>query len=437
MADSQIAYTQSTMPMGASHEVFAPGIRDVINHASPVAGLFQNVGSKGFQVLGKKLVISTQLLYTGGFIGTGGYFPDSEWADADTLEFTPAQTYLRRSISNFIAARSTGVGAFEDHESSIDRQAWFAIKKGTTRHCFGSSNATVCVLDGAAVSTTVLQVKDGYGHAGTNPLMYIEPGMKMALLDASASYAVIGVAQVASVSLSTKRITFASVIDASSIGVAGDPLVFVTTTDAGTRRQNERGRAPMGLRDILDPEGVNTSYGNIAESARPRIKPVRRNSVDFDEAEIMDFWGEIEAASGMQVTPETHVHTCQRAVFNQLARSLLPFGQFQKDGRELEGGWSTVRVAGQDLLVDQQHTHDELMTHCIDHYAVCDLEGEPHVDTSAGGEWKQLDDFDGREKMWKHYVQRFAVQRNASGTLKNIAVASGAADRFAAVPTST
>lgn len=436
MSDTQITHMQTTMPTGGSHENFTPGIRDVINHASPIAGLFATVGDKGYSIVGKKLVISTQLLYSGGWLGTDGYYPDSEYADPDVLEFTPAQLYLRRAIANFIAARAKGRGAFEDHETLVEKQAWGAIKRGTTRHIHGDSNATVCLCDGAAVSTTILQVKDGYGHVGTNPLMYIEPGMRMALLDASNSFAVIGVAKVASIALSTKRITFATAID-DGTAVAGDPLVFVTTTDSGSRRVNERGRAPMGLRNILDPDGNSTTYGGITESSRPRIKPVRRTSVDFDEAEIMDFWGEIEGAGGITVTPETHVHTAQRSVYNEYARTLLPYTQITGKGRDLEGGWETVRAGGQDFLIDSFHTHDELMTHCIDHYVVVDLEGEPHVDTSGGPEWQQIDDYDGREKLWKHYVQRFAVQRNASGTLRAISVTSGYADRFAAVPTST
>lgn len=434
MSDSQIAHLQGTIPTGASHENFAPGIRDVINHASPVAGLFQTVGSKGFQIVGKKLVISTQLLYSGGFMGTNGYYSDSEYADPDVMEFTPAQLYLRRAVSNFIAARASGAGAFEDHLSLVEKQAWGAIKRGTTRHIYGDSNATVCTF-ASRTSATVLVVQDGYGHDGTNPLMFIEPGMKMQLLDASNAFAVIGTAKVSSVNTATKSITFATDIDTASTGVAGDPLVFVTTTDTGDRRVNERGYAPLGLRNILDPDGNGTSYGGITESSRARIKPVRRASVDFDEAEIMDFFGELEAASGVAVSPETHVHTCQRGVYNAYARTLVPYTQIAGKGRELDGGWDTVRAGGQDFLIDAFHTHDELMSHCIEHYVVCDLEGEAHVDTSGGPEWSNIDDYDGREKRWKHYVQRFAAQRNASGTLKGIAVSD--ADRFAAVPTAT
>lgn len=436
MSSSQTAFVQSTMPTGASHELFAPGIRDVINHASPVAGLFSNIGPKGYQIVGKKLVISTQLLYAGGWMGSNGYYGDSEYADPDTMEFTPAQLYLRRALANFIAARASGTGAFEDHETLIEKQAWAAIKRGTTRHIFGDSNATVALCDGAAVSTTILQLKSGYGHTGTNPLMYIEPGMKMALLDVSNSYAIIGVAKVSSIALSTKRVTFSTAID-DGTAVAGDVLVFVTTTDSGSRRVAERGYAPLGFRNILDPDGNSSTYGTITESSRPRIKPVRRASVDFDEAEIMDFWGEIEAAYGQTVTPDSHVHTCQRAVYNAYARTLLPYTQIVGKGRDLEGGWETLRCGGQDFLVDSFHTHDELMTHALDAYVVLDLEGEPHVDTSGGPEWQQIDDYDGREKLWKHYVQRFAVQRNGSGTLKGIAVASGTADKFAAIPTAT
>jgi hypothetical protein len=436
MSDTQIAHLQGTIPTGASHELFHPGIRDVINHASPVAGLFSSVGSKGYDIVGKKLVISTQLLYSGGWIGTDGYYGDTEYADPDVMEFTPAQLYLRRSIANFIAARAKGAGAFEDHKTLVENQAWNAIKRGTTRHIHGDANATVCLVD-SRTSATVLVVKDGYGHSGTNPLMYIEPNMKMALLDASNSYALLGVAKVSSIVLSTKTITFSTDIDTGALAVAGDVLVFVTTTDSGSRRVNERGRAPMGLRNFLDPDGNGSSYGGITESTRPRIKPVRRSSVDFDEHEIMDFWGELEGASGQAVGPDTHVHTCQRAVYNALARTLTPSTQIVGKGAELEGGWDTIRIAGQDFLLDAQHTHDELMTHAKDHYVVIDLEGEPHVDTSGGPEWQQVDDFDAREKLWKHYVQRIAVQRNCSGTLKGIAVTSGHADRFAAVPTST
>lgn len=436
MSDTQIAHLQGTMPTGASHDLYAPGMREVINHASPVAGLFKNLGSKGFQIVGKKLIIATQLLYSGGWMGTDGYFGDSEYADPDNLEFTPAQLYLRRAIANFIAARATGAGAFEDHKTLVEQQAWNAIQRGTNRHVHGDANATVCTF-ATRVDATTLTVQDGYGHDGTNPLMYIEQGMKMQLLDASNSFAVIGTAEVESTVLSTKTVNFVTDIDTSSTGVAGDPLVFVTTTDSGSRRVNERGRAPMGLRNILDPDSNGSSYGNITESTRPRIKPVRRLSEDFDEHEIMDFWGEIEAASGMTVSPESHVHTCQRGVYNEFARTITPFTQITSKGRDLEGGWETVRCAGQDFLVDSFHTHDELMTHCPDHYVVVDLEGDAHVDTSGGPEWQQIDDFDGREKLWKQYCQRFAVQRNACGTLRQIAVRSGYADRFAANPTET
>lgn len=433
---SQVDHLQATMPTGASHELFAPGIRDVINHASPVAGLFQNLGSKGYQIVGKKLVIATQLLYAGGWMGTDGHYGDSEYADPDNLEFTPAQLYLRRAINNFIAARAMGDGAFEDHLTLVEQQAWGAIKRGTTRHIFGDANATVATV-ASRTSGTVFVLKDGYGHVGTNPGMYIEPNMKMALLDASDSYAVLGVAKVSTYVPSTKTITFATTIDAGTDAVAGDPLVFVTTTDSGDRRVAERGYAPLGLRNILDPDGNGSSYGNITESTRARIKPVRRSSSDFDEAEIMDFLGEIEAAGGTTVSPETHVLSCQRAVYNEYARTLLPYTQIGQKGRDLEGGWETVRAGGQDFLVDSFHTHDELMAHCVEDYVVLDLEGEPHVDRSAGTEWHQIDDYDGREKLWKHYVQRLAIQRNRSGTLKGIATQSGAADRFAAVPTST
>src|SRR5690606_38942779 len=116
------------------------------------------------------------------------------------------------------------------------------------------------------------------------------------------------------------------------------------------------------------------------------------DSEDWGEVEMMDFVGQIEDRSQSPVTPDTHVFSCQRAVFNALARTLIPYTQIQQKGRELEGGWETVRIAGHDFLIDSYHTPDELMAHCLEDYHVVDLDGEPSVYDKDGSPYQRLAD---------------------------------------------
>ncbi|HET7322164.1 MAG TPA: hypothetical protein VFI96_06690 [Longimicrobiaceae bacterium] len=435
-ADSQVANLQAVSDIGnLVHEVFVDKVVPHYAHLSPAAGLFTNAKPGEYTMVGKKLVFSADLLFTGGALATDGYLPDHEYVDPVPMETTPARMYVRRAVDEFVVARGMSPGAFEEFGSRVERQGLEAFHRMTTRHVHGASTASVCVV-ASRTSSTVFVVKDGYGHAGTNPLMHVRPGMALALLDSSNAFATLGAARIESINYSTKTITFASPIDASPIGAAGDVFVFPTTTDtSATRFKVERGFAPLGLRDLLDPDGNNSAYLTISEATHPEIKPVRKASSDFTEVEVMEFIGEVEAQGQTTVSPETHTFTTQKAVEHELAKTLIGYTQMQQKGAKLQGGWDTVMIGPYRFLIDAYHTHDELMLHCLDDYRVVPLGSsstQGAVATPDGNKYARLADFDGKEWYMRAWLQRFMVRRNRSGVLTGISVSS--ADRFAAVP---
>lgn len=418
------------------HDVFVNRIKPHLDHLSPVAGLFRQLGPGGYTIIGKKLNFAGKVRASGGAIATGGQLPDHQFQVPVNFNTTPARTYVRRAVDNFIVAAAVQPGAYEDFMGEVEKQAVEAFERMQTRHIFGASTGTVCLCD-ARTSQTITQVKDGYAHTGTNPLLFIEKGDILAWHDASNSFAVGGAGSVASVAYSTKRITWnANFDDGATTITSGDVLAFATTTSttADYFKTERQATTPLGLRDILDPDANNSSYLGVAEAGNERTKPLRRASSTWGEVEFMDFVGEIEAASNSPVTPDSHVFSLQRAPLNELARTLVSYTQVMGKGQDLVGGWETVSLANNDFLIDGYHTHNELMAHSLEDYFVVDLDGEPGVWAGDGNQYRRLSDFDGKEWFMKHYLQRFADRRNRSGTLTGISISDYDADRFASVP---
>ena len=406
------------------HENYVNEVQPWLDHIDEFAALFQKIGPKGYSMIGEKLVFAGDDTYSGGFMGTDGYLPDSQYVQPRELETTPARLYIRRAVDNFLQSLAVKPGAYEDFFARIQKQMVDAVKRGTAFHIHGSTNATVCTFVSRTDADTLV-VDAGFGHASQAPLQFVEPGMYLALLDASNSYATIGAAEVDSItyntSATTATINFTSDIDTSSTGADGDPLVFCTTADeSASHFVAERGKAPLGMLDIVSPGGGTTTLLNLAESTSARWTPLRRASTDFGHVEIMEFLEEIGTRSNSEVSAQTHVITMQNGVWIELAKDLLPFQQQAQLGRELEGGWRTVRVGEHDFLKSQYHIWDAVYAVCPEDLAVVDLDGEPAVWAGDGSQFSRLADYDGKEWFLRHYVQRFPTRRNRMGALTGV-----------------
>lgn len=405
------------------HENYVNKVWPLVEMVDPFVAMFTEADG-GFDLVGEKLVGAYQHDFSGGFIGTGGYIPDSEKAGRVRWETTPTRLYIRRAVDRFMAKRATKPGAFEDYIGAIMAEQVDAIKRGQARHIHGSNSGTVCTFV-SRTSATVLVVDAGYGVAGVQPTMFVQPGMTMALLDANDSYAVIGAAVVTAVahttSSTTATITFATDIDTSSTGADGDPLVFCTTADeSATRFETERSNAPNGLLDIIDPSDSLSAFMGITEASYPRFNPIRRASVNFGHIEIMEFLAEIAAKSTSEVNTQTHVITMQEGVKIELAKGLLPYQQQDQLGRELRGGWKSVNIAGFNAVTSNYHLPEVLYAICPEEIVVANLDGDPSTFAEDGSERSRLADYDGYEWFVSHYVQRWCLRRNRLGALTGI-----------------
>jgi hypothetical protein len=387
---------------------------------------------------GKKLVFAADATYSGMGMATNGYLPASQYVEPVRLETTPARIYVRRAVDNFAVARGGGEAAFEDFMSRIMRQMWEAFERAQVRHIHGSSEAVVCTVL-TRTSATVVVVNNGYGYTGAHPTMFLEPGMWLASHDVSASNAVLGVAVISSIvhntSNETATITFATSIEGSGTIAVGDKLCFATSkTSTDDWFVTERNYAPLGLLDLIDPANAASSYLGLSETTTPRLQPVVRASADWGEVEFMEFAAEIAAKSNSPVTPQSHTFTCQEGVVLELAKTLVPFTQINQKGKDLEGGWTTVRVAGHDFVTDSYHIPDVVYALCMEDAFVCPLDGDERVWDGDGSEFRRLANFDGKEWFARHYVQRFLNRRNRSGAMTG--VVNPNKDRYSAQPLS-
>ncbi|MFW6010494.1 MAG: hypothetical protein ACOC9H_01115 [Gemmatimonadota bacterium] len=420
------------------HENYVDEVKPWLDHLSPVAGLFDTIGDQGYDLIGEKLVSAAESTYSGGGMATDGNLPDHQYVDPVRWETIPARSYIRRAVDNFVQALGRQPGAFEEFFARVQDQMLDVYERMQTRHIHGSSDATVCKVSSRTAGDEFV-VKDGYGYDGAAPCMFVEPGMLLALLDASDSFSVIGVGTVDTVEYNTSgttaTITFTEDIDAASDAAADDVFVFPTTDDTSARHfVTERGLAPNGLLNILDPDSDQTTFLNVNETEHQRWAPVRQASDDFGHVEIMEFLAHIAAKSNSPVSVETHVLTMQEGVYIELAKDLLPFQQQSQLGRELAGGWNAVRIGDFECVKDHYHIPDVVYAHCPEDYWNIDLDGEANVFSEDGSMFQRLADYDGKEWYMRHYNQRGANRRNRCGALTG--VPNPNQSRYDAQPTS-
>lgn len=438
--DSQVANLQNVAALGDL--VFANykgRVEPHLEFMGPTLSLFRAASAGEFELTGKELRFAARLKRARGARSTSGQLPDHDWVAPTQLVTTPTETYVRRAWSNFTAARAQGNGTFGDLIPDIMDQLWEAMELKQNRDVHGSSTGFVCKCESRTDDTTVV-VKDAYGHAGSDPLMYLEVGETIAWLDASDSYKVGGIGTISAITPSTRTIDLAADWEngaetANAQITAGDPIVFVTTSDeSASYFATEYGLCPIGLQDMLDPAGTQTSYLGVTLAGNERLKPVNVTSASFGEIEFMEWKTMIRSKGGTPVTPESHAFVAQPGIVLELAKTLTPYTQIQTKGQPLPGGWTTVDMAGHTFVEDEWAVHNALQCLCREDLRTIPLDGDARMYSGDGSERQRLADFNGEEVFAFHYVQRLMARRNRSGCLKSINVTSGYATKFSPTP---
>lgn len=440
---SQSTETQAITDLsGLAHEIFTNEVKWQVLAESVTAQLFNRAESRqDYDVRGEKLVGAAQLEYSNGAMATTGFLPDHIFQDAVNWEVTPIRRYRRIARDPFVNARVQGPGAFSDFVDELFNQLWDSWGRMEIRHAIGDSRGYVALVS-SRTSQTVVVLKDGYDHTGTNPLLHVEPGgTTLAWLDASNSLAVGGAAKVSAVTYSSKTVTFGSNFDDGSTTVAANDPVVMATTDSTTAAHfgTEHNNAPHGVMEIVDPDSNFSTVFAISESSHARWEPLKEASSTFDQFELAEHWRALRAYSNAPVNMRTHVVLTQAAPMAELARTLAPYQQMQQLGQTFDGGYQAVRVAflggePMDFAVDDYFLHDVIITLKTECLYRADLEGDADFYDNDGSMWSRLQDEDKEEAFVRQYMQTWADRRNGNGALTGITLTNVDADDFSPVP---
>ncbi|WP_425153963.1 hypothetical protein [Candidatus Palauibacter sp.] len=420
------------------HENYVGLVKPNIDKSSPTSQLFSEAGPGQYSFNGEKLVGASDLIYSGGALATDGKLPDHEHADAANWETVPVRIYIRRALDNFVDLLARGgPGSFEDLSSRIFSQQWDALERMQIRSAIGAATGIICKVDGRT-SGTVFTVKDGYGHAGTDPLMHLEPGMAIAWIDTSNSNAVGGASRIASIDYSAASITIDSASKwepGTDMPAAGDLIVFCTTPDTTKDYfTTEYNRQKNGILTIVDPDDELTTVFNISQSDYPRWKPYKEISTKFDHIELTEHWSKGQAKSTSPMNATTHTCIANGAVLAELARTLVGFQQQTQLGRTFRGGYQAVQIAGIDFVKDDWFLHDVVMTLSHEDLFNVDLGGGADYMSEDGSMYSRLADFDGREWYIAEYCNSFSDRRNRHFALGGISLPNVSATDFSPSP---
>lgn len=421
---------------GLAHDIFVGRVQNLVRRNSATAMQFQDAGPGEYRLEGQNMVFAVDLRFKTGSLATDGKIPDFVGMDAQQGKTTPIRRYSRIALDNLAEMRASGPGAFEDLGDRVFNHLWNSWECQDIRHAVGASSGLVAKVS-SRTSSTVVVLKDGYGHTSTNPIQHLSEGSRVAWYDVNVG-AIGGAAEISSINYSTNAITLDSATTwepDSGVTVAADDLLYFSTTNnkSDAHFVSERNLAPNGVGTILDPDASLTTVFNISESTYPRWKPFRKSSVTFDHIEVEEHWRQLHSKRGFPVTPQTDVCVTFPSATAQLARSLMGFQQQSQLGGDLAGGYASIAISGKQIVDDPFFYHDVFATFAKDHLFRITLGGEADFWSEDGSMWSRIADHDGKDAFVGEYMNYMSNHRGANAALTGITTDVTESD-FDAVP---
>jgi len=403
------------------HDIFLGEVVDAVPRSSPTADLFEDLGAGEYHFSGDTMHGAVDLQFKTAGMSTEGQIPDFQGMDTVEYDVTPIRRYSRIAKDNFVSARATGPGSYEDQDVRLYRLLWSSWKNMTIRHVIGAASGLLGKVS-SRTSSTVFVMKDGYGNEDTNPCMHISKGAILAWYDVGDS-AIEGAGVVSDVDYSTNTVT----MDAASTWEPGDTLAaddliyMATTNNIGTDYfATERNLTPNGVGTILDPAGDSTTVFGIAEGTWENWKPYRVASTTFDHLEVQEHHLQLSSKSHMDVTPQTHMCVGHGSVIAQLARTLMAYQQQSNLGGQLKGGWTGVTIGNMEARKDNFFYHDVFATFYMDSLKRIPLGKDADFEDQDGSMWARIANYDGMEAYVLEYMNYVCNNRGANGALTGI-----------------
>ncbi len=404
------------------HDIFLGEVVDAVPRNSPTADLFEDLSPGEYYFSGDTMHGAVDLQFKVAGIATSGQIPDFQGMDTVEYDVTPIRRYSRIAKDNFVSARATGPGSYEDQEVRLFRLLWNSWNNMTMRHVIGAASGLLGKVS-SRTSSTVFVMKDGYGNTSTNPCLHISKGAILCWWDLTATAAIDGAGVVSDVDYSTNTVTMGSAATwEPGDTLAADDLIYMASTDNISTDYfvAERNLAPNGVGTILDPTAASSTVFGIAEGTWENWKPYRVASTTFDHLEVQEHYLQLAAKRHMDVTPQTDISVAHGSLVAQLARTLMAYQQQTNLGGELQGGWTGVKIGNMDVRQDNFFYHDVFATFYMDSIKRIPLGKNAGFEEQDGSMWSRIADFDGMEAHVLEYMNYCCNNRGANGALTGV-----------------
>lgn len=358
----------------------------------------------------------------GATFSSAGYFPPDTTAREVQANVGVVRAYTTRQIDGLAFV---GTQSKEAAFTTIVKKAMEEIKDASRllmQQALHNKSDGVVALVGTVTSTTEIIVTSPYGvaSAGQGALL-ISVGDNIAVLDTSASNAVLGRAQVTAITNSGDNSTLT--LGTAIAGMAAtDKLVKATASDTSFDG------AMNGLINITNRGGSYASLHNISASTYSIWDAIRltagTDTPDVNQPTESDIWQLITVIanrSGKDAlsNPKDFLLITTPGLQKKLMDSMVGQRRFDASefATEIKGGYKAVSVCGISCVQDYYVPAGTVYLLHIPSLAWVDAKDWGFVEFEGAGPWRWLPGRDAFETTYGWYGNMATLARNAHGSI--------------------
>jgi hypothetical protein len=358
----------------------------------------------------------------GATFSSAGYFPPDTTAQEVQGNVGVVRAYTTRQIDGlaFVGTQSKDA-AFQ----TIAKKTMEEIKEASTllmQQALHNKSDGIVALVGSVTSTTVIVVTSPYGvaSAGQGSLL-VSVGDYIAVLDTSASDAVLGRSNVSAISVSGDNSTL-TLTTAIAGMAATDKLVKATASDTSFNG------AMNGLINITNRGGSYASLHSITQATYGIWDAIRMvagtDTPDASQPTESDIWDLIQRIAGRSgkdamLRPQDFLLMTTPGLGKKIIESMV--GQRRFDSAEfsttIKGGYKAVSVCGIPLVQDYYVPAGTLYLIHIPSLSWVDAKDWGFVEFEGAGPWRWTQGRDAFETSYGWYGNLACLQRNSHGSI--------------------
>ncbi len=359
---------------------------------------------------------------SGSTFSQSGYFPPDTTASEVQGNVGVVRAYTTRQIDGlaFVGTQSKDA-AF----TTIATKTMEEIKEASTllmQQALHNKADGVVALIGTASSTTSIIVSSPYGVSGAGQGgLLLSVGDYIAVLDTSASDAVLGRAQITAISNSGDNATLT--LGTAIAGMAAtDKIVKATASDTSFNS------AMNGLINITNRGGSYASLHNVSASSYPIWNAVRMtagtDTPDANQPTEDDLWVLIQKIAGVsgkdaQLRPKEFLLMTTPGLGQKLMQSFVAQRRFDANGFDttIKGGYKALQVCGIPMVTDYYVPAGTIYLLHIPSLAWVDAKDWGFVEFEGAGPWRWIQGRDAFETTYAWYGNLACLARNAHGSI--------------------